>query len=184
MVAPRKYPWSEVEAQIFSDDRPLDYQEISQKWNIPVDRVRARANRDGWREKKQSVQSLVAKERKKNIHENCLDKVFRADVATLNIAEMLLSEVEGRLTDARIRRERGDDFEMRASDILSLARTTAAAAELNRYHHGDIGIALNTLIECGILPEDLLPQVLMAIEESEVRLAETLKMAFQGRLPD
>lgn len=184
MPARRKYPWDEIEAEIFTDDRPLNYKEIAQKWSIPIDRVRARSNREKWKEKKQSAQSLVVEERKKNIHENCLEKVFRADIATLNIAEMLLNEIAARLINVQKRREWDEDSVLRASDLLSLARTTEIAVGLGRYHHGDLGMALNVLIDGGILPREILPQVLMAVEESEVKLEETLRKAFQGRLPD
>lgn len=185
MAGHRKYPWDEIEAEVFADDRPVDYKQISQKWNIPIDRVRVRSTRKGWNQKKEGVQALVREERKQNIQQTCLDKVFRADVAILEISEMLLGEVASRLTEARERRNRGEDSDLRATDLLSLARSTAVAAELGRgYHHGDVGMALSVLVDGGILPQEIVPQTLTAIEESEKKLAVALKKAFQGRIPD
>ena len=184
MPARQKYPWAEIEADIFSDNRPLDYKEIARKWNIPLDRVRTRSNRERWKERKQGVQLLVREERKKNVRENCLGQVFGIDMVSLDVAEALLTEVSSRLEDTRRRRERGEESGLRCSDLVALGRVATMASELARYHHGDLGTALNTLVEAGIIPEKIVPQILFALDESETNLSESLKRAFFGRIPD
>lgn len=184
MPARQKYPWAEIEAEIFSDNRPLNYKEIARKWNVPLDRVRTRSNRQGWKERKEAVGSLVREERTENIRQNCLAQVKRIDRMSLNIVERLLAEVNSRLEESRKRRERGEESGLRCSDLIALGKVVTISLEMGKYRHGDIGHALDVLVEAGIVPEEIQPQIVVAIDQMEMALSEHLKKAFSGRIPD
>lgn len=183
MPAHQKYSWKKIEDDIFSDDRPLDYKEVSEKWNVPVYLVKRRSKRLGWEERKQSINALVDDERRKNILENNLDRVTRIDRAVLALSEALLADAS-RSFKILTEINKTENVPTSANQLIGYGRAASIAADLARYHHGDLGVALNTLVEAGIIPEDVTPQVLITIEESEINLSRELQKVFSGRVPD
>ena len=73
---------------------------------------------------------------------------------------------------------------MRTHEVKNLVESTARLTDMLETHRGDTANALKELIVDGIIPSDIVPQILDIMERSNESLSIELNKAFTGRIPD
>ncbi|NEQ64468.1 MAG: hypothetical protein F6K21_03000 [Symploca sp. SIO2D2] len=173
-----KHNWKAIEETILHNEEPLNYKEIAAKYEVPYDQLRQRASKHKWRSRHEEFLAQVRQERERRQFEDLSDDFYKIDKAVVKITEALLLQVQ------RILKEAQKSEPMKTQELKQLTDTVAKIREINDFSHGDIAIALKHLVVHNIIPDDIVPQVVDSLRQSEELLKDSLSKAFQGRIPD
>lgn len=180
MPAP-KYDWKRIEAEVLRNEFSFDYDAIADKYDIPRQLIYNRACQHKWRERHREFLIELKKQRDRDRIAEISQTYSKLDNAALKILEGLLRQVSLHLIDAQ--------KESRKIEPEQIGRLTTSFRQLMdvlKSSKGDTAVALTQLVNNGIMPPDLVPQILGILEQNDINTSEQLTTAFQGRvfLPD
>lgn len=101
------------------------------------------------------------------------------------VEQKVVSESSDRI--ANIKNLALDTIEQCLSDPEESMRNRLNAARLAQNltsAKGDIGCAIDTFVEAGLMPDEYAPQLISVLEETEATLKDGVRKVFMGNIPD
>lgn len=188
MAPPSKYDWETIERYVRTTGK-VDYQELEKLFGVPSNSLRGRAKKYKWKlALAQNAVRVEAEPRASAIEEvrrsiSLQDSAWgRIDKSAGRICEALLRHVSLNVT--RSIDQNGNEIPLAPADLQKLVQATQSIVMLARSVKGDIGCALDTFTEAGLLPEDYAPQLAEVLDRTEQTLKEGVQNVFLGRMPD
>jgi len=178
MPQPRKYDWDLIESEVLRCESPLDYKVIEEKYGVPRKQLYQRAYNYKWKERHEEFLLQLNRRRDREKIDQLMSTYSKLDGAILRIAEALLQQIQRILVNAQ------NSEPMRTHEVKNLVESTARLTDMLETHRGDTANALKELIVDGIIPGDIVPQILDIMERSNESLSIELSKAFTGRIPD
>lgn len=170
-----KYDWKAIEKYIRDTGR-VDYSELSSVFGVPKDSLRQRARKHRWKEEIASRSADAMSELEvrhplsaKNSSWDRIDRKI-ADACTV-----LIEQIQLHMEDVE---------QMGTSEIHKLSQAIQTLATLSRSAKGDIGCAIDTFVEAGLMPDEYAPQLTSVLEETEATLKNGVRKVFMGNIPD
>ncbi len=170
-----KYDWKAIEKYVRDTGR-VDYSELSSMFGVPRDSLRQRARKNRWKEEiaSQSVEAMSELEFRHPLSPRS-SSWDRVDRKVADICWVLLDKIQLHLED---------DEPMGSSEIQKLSQAAQTLAMLARSAKGDIGCAIDTFAEAGLMPDEYAPQLVSVLEETEATLKDGVRKVFMGNIPD
>ena len=177
MPRPRKYNWERIEAEVLRSESPIDYKAIEAKYGISREQLHQRAFHHKWKQRHTEFLSELNRRRDRQKLDMLVSTYSKLDNAILRIAEALLQQIQELLIDAQ------NNEPMRPRDVKYLIDGIARLTDMLNTHRGDSANALKELMLDGIIPGEIVPQILDILERNDESLTIELNKAFLGRIP-
>lgn len=169
----QKPPWEKIKQEYLSQEAP-NLRELAEKYGITYGSLRNRKCREQWGEDREDRQEALASVR---IEQTCRhDRLARI---SLELVETAYQELK------LIFQERQEsDVRFRTNEIFNVTKSLQILQQITAAANGEVSEAIEVLIRNGVVPNDRLPQIGAALEESQQYLAAALEKSFNGRVPD
>lgn len=175
MARPSKYPWAEVERRfVEAEGEPPTLAALAEEYSIPYAEVRRRSMLCKWSYKRDNYETRMQQSRQAVQIQDYADRFRRIDTGTVALCEALLKRIGDHV--------RSD--ELKPSEIAQISSSLRTLYSLSQDARGEIGVALTTLAERGIIDHDVLPQIADILQQGEQALSESLYSIFRGDCPD
>jgi len=173
-----KYNWVRIEAEVLRSESPIDYKVIEDKYGVPRELIYQRAYRYNWKERHAEFLFELNRCRDREKIATLMSTYSKLDSAILKIAEALLQQIQLLLLEAQSSKP------MRPREVKYLIDGIARLTDMLETHRGDTANSLKDLMLDGIIPEDIVPQILDIVDHNSESLSLELSKAFTGRIPD
>lgn len=175
MARPTKYPWAEVERRfVEAQGEPPTLAVLAEEFDIPYREVRRRSSIYNWAEKRDNYETRMKQSRQAVQIQDYADRFRRIDAGTVALCEALLKTISDYVRSG----------ELKPHEISQISGSLKTLYSISQDARGEIGIALTTLAERGIIPHDVLPQVANLLQQGEQTLSDSLYSIFRGDCPD
>lgn len=180
MPAP-KYDWVRIEEEATRTEGKIPYDYLAEKYNVPKDNLYKRAYEYNWNERHEKFLRDLAEQRDRDRIAAISETYNKLDKFGLKVLEGLFRHITLNIHEADQRQEK-----LQPEELGKLTTSYRQLMSVLKDSKGDTAIALNHLIDTGIIPPDFVPQISGVLEDGDSHTAERLTAIFRGRvfLPD
>lgn len=172
----RKYraapPWEKIKQEYLRESPNL--RQLADKYSISHGALRNRKSRERWDEDRDDRQEALASAKIEQSYRD--DRLARMSIGLVRAA---YEELELIFEDRR-----DSDIRFKTNEIFNVAKSLELLQRVTAEANGEVSEAIEVLIRHGVVPNDRLPQIGAALEESQHHLASALEKSFNGRVPD
>lgn len=164
--------WENVKRKFLKSDSTLYGYAIDH--NVNFEELNKKATSENWVKERQKLKTSINMAN----HANFLAQQTQYFNNINQLSEMLLSEI------ADLFRNKDPEQPLAPKAIESLTRSLTNLQGIGLNNHTEISASITHLIEVGVLPPDLYPQIVNAVDSNEKLLLESLNRVFVGDCPD
>lgn len=166
------YDWTILQQEFIEGDRGRGLKEFATAKGIPYQTVRLKASRDHWMERRDKFHAKLeaAKTGRRA-------RLLSRDLAVIDDEIVRASQrlIESINTDLA-----APGLQLRSVDCLNYANAIKSVQDTVAATRGDVGNALVTLVNRGIIHPQVVPFILDAFTESEIEVTEKISGLLHG----
>ena len=176
-----KYNWSQVEREVIYSSEPIDYQKISQQYDIPAPSVRKRASNKNWRQRHAKFNEELDKEVFIPIEKKKVERNIYLDRRANSVRREMTASILTHLNKSCYDKQQAGTF----TDLDAVFYGKALKLFGNGDWQSELEYHLHWLADYGLIPYDSLPQILHIIDNSEADMNHKIAQAIKGvGIPD
>lgn len=162
----RKYDWRVLKDDFIEGDRDRTLKQFSEHTGVPYDLIKRQSSREDWIAERDRFHSRIAAARDGRRAKALTRDLAKLDDEIVGASTYLIQQISAQL-------RRGD--ELRSIDCQNYAQAIKTIQEVTRSSRGDMGDALVTLVNSGVISPVLVPHILDAYSVSEIEVREKIE---------
>lgn len=162
----KKYDWTVLKSEFVEGDRDRTLKDFSEHTGVPYDLIKRQSGREDWIADRDRFHSRLAATRDGRRARSLTRDLVKLDDEIIGASTYLIQQISTQL-------RRGE--ELRSRDCENYASAIKTLQEVTRASRGDMGDALVTLVNNGVISPVLVPHILDAYSESEIEVREKIE---------
>ena len=168
-MAKKNQNWKAIEIEYLHSPEKLSLKDIADKYGVNYGTLTNRAARENWRQMRENLESKIAFQN----HQEMLSQRQQFVSGINRCAGLLLQQIE-----VICGRSEG----LSSREIAAIASSLKQLKEINS--DSDLGKSLANLIDNGVIPPNLYPQILETLDNQETQLLNKMGNIFRSNCPD
>lgn len=158
--------WNDLKQRFIEGDPDQTLKDFAETVNVPYDLIRRQSGRDSWIAARDRFQSRLAAARDGRRARALSRDLAKLDDEIVGASTYLINQISSQL-------RRGE--ELRSSDCENYAHAIRTIQEVTRASRGNMGDALVTLVNSGVISPTLVPYILNAYSDAEIKVREKIE---------